>query len=341
MKVYFSVIFLVTLLAALLGWRAATGLDKGGHGHIASPSLPSQSEGAGHENPKTKSITAKSSPHVPPKGSAQPKGRNGHGNTPVGTLLATFELTGDIQYLRTIAANKQEDPAYLTVLALASKTPDAEAINQIEHAETDNALPNLLRAGMYASAKNWKALKEQLELAATKSTISTHTQERRAGMLDLLIENPNMLVDKAVMPATEQSFFQQIGAVTQALSEQRTLFGDASSTATAGLNLALLLRSMGSGEHDHLSMTFANSLETSLLANVNPADEYGETGLTVAQRLEQLKADAAESQRLTRLYEKAVSPTVDVLTRKRFFARMRADGEVSALEWLGQNLGSH
>ena len=340
MKAYITVVCLVASLAALLGWRAARNPEGGDQSHFAPPNLRLQSKGVGLENVKSKPIKAKLGAQVQASGFTQLQGLEGHEKWPLGRLLAGFELTGDMQYLRAAAANHQKDPTYLTLVALAATAPNAEALKRLEAAEPDNALPNLLRAGMYATTKNWKALKEELELAATKSTISTHTQERRAAMLDLLIESPNMPVERAVMPKTEQFFFQQLGAITQALNEQKALFGDTSATASAGIGLALGLRSMESGEHDLLSANYANYVEATLLSNVDPSAEYGETGLSVSQRIAQLKAEADEAQRLTQLYDRAANAGLDDLTRRRFYARMRADGEVAALEWLGRTLGT-
>jgi len=52
--------------------------------------------------------------------------------------------------------------------------------------------------------------------------------------------------------------------------------------------------------------------------------------------MDQISKAAAEKKKWSALLPSVFQPTTDVTTRVRFFARVRADGEMAALSWLNQ-----
>jgi len=79
---------------------------------------------------------------------------------PLTGLLAEFELSSDLRFLEAARAKHGNDPRFLMAAALASQSPDSAGLKTLEKTQPDNALPNILRAWMYAQKNNFKGLKE-------------------------------------------------------------------------------------------------------------------------------------------------------------------------------------
>jgi hypothetical protein len=249
-----------------------------------------------------------------------------------------FDLTGDRRYFDAAKKHHGNDPSFLVVDALASKAPDASALAALEAAQPDNSLPHILRAGMHASGKNWKGMNEELERALSKEDLSMNARERKASVLDLLMADPNLPTENALTPHVDASFYGKLESIERALHAYPDLFGGSTKAATMGVGLATRLRSMGAGGDDYQSRLCANGIELDVLRNVDQDVPYGDTGMTVLQRILQLNAEAPETGRLGELFNKMYQPTMDPITRKQFLARVRADGEIAALNWFEMKL---
>lgn len=249
----------------------------------------------------------------------------------VEALMALYDLTGDLRYLRDAQRKYGNDPRFLIVEALASENPNAETLGRLELADPDNALPNILRAGVYAKQKNWAEVVEQLEMAASKNVLTLDGRERKAAILDLLIADPTLPIGESIRPKTDQNFYNLIEAISDQLATNPGAFGGPKAAASLGISLAQRMRTMG-GEHDFWNGMFANTMEFGVLLSLEGHDAFDESGMTVEQRVDQLNSLGPENRKLASAY--STLQTADLNTRRQFFARMRADGEVAALQWL-------
>lgn len=212
---------------------------------------------------------------------------------PLANLLAEFEISGDSRFLDAAGKRFGDDPQFLMVAALASRSPNSPFLARLEAAQPKNALPNLLRAGMYAATKDWKEMAEQLQSANSKEALSLNSRERKAAMLDLLIADPNRSTQNGWVPATDRNFFGQSEAITRALDQNPNAFGGIEKAASEGLGLALKLRSMG--DYDYWRGLYANGTELLLLRHVDGEVLYGDTGMTVSKRIEELNKAGSSS----------------------------------------------
>lgn len=249
-------------------------------------------------------------------------------------LLAEYELTGDLRFLEAARRKYGNDPRFLMVAALASKSPHSADLARLEASQPDNALPNILRAGMYAQKNNWKGLKEQLEQAAGKQSLSAGSPERKAALLDLLIASPNRAAYEAVSTKLDENFFSQIESIERGLNRNPSLFGDPAESASVGIGLAVKMRNMGGS--DFAAWLASDNIELGLLGQVNNYDPscLYDTNTTVRQRMDQINAAAADKTKWSAILASVFQPATDASTRVRFFARVRADGEMAALQWL-------
>lgn len=327
-------VLLMVVLAALAGWLAGTG------GHSSRQESPGGPTVRGATSPGSQAPPSfiSNTRHTPdPAESAADRAYAARlAQLPLSALLAEYELGGDDRALQAAQAKFGGEVSVMTVAALASGSPDAPALKNLEMADPGNALPNLLRAGMYASKKDWIRMKEQLEAGASKQELSIRTRERKAAILDAVIANPDLPCTQVLGSRLDAALFQNIGAITSALHESGSRLGQPEDVASLGVGIALQLRQMGLGGSDYCAGILANRLEIDLLSRVGPEVEYGETGRTVGEQITLLKNEASEARRFETLYARVVDPRTSVLTRRQFFARVRADGELSALAWFEQ-----
>lgn len=254
---------------------------------------------------------------------------------PLSHLLAEFELTGDLRFLEAARLKHGKDPRFLMVAALSSESPDSKDLATLEAAQPDNALPNVLRAGMYARTNNWTKFKEELAQAISKQSLTSSDLERKAAVLDILIADPSRVNHEAVKSKLDEKFFSQVKSIERALQRNTALYGGSAETASIGIGLAMKLRHMG--ENDFSAGLLSDDIELGLLKRVTQTDPdslYGDSGLTVRQRIAQINADAVNKKKLSALLASVFQPATDATTRMRFVARVRADGEMSALSWL-------
>lgn len=253
---------------------------------------------------------------------------------PLESVLAEYDLTGDPRFLESARLRYSGDARYLMVAALVSKASDMEALDRLEAADPDNALPQILRAGRYAAKKDWNAMIEQLKLAESKPVLSLNGKERKAAILDLFIAEPSRATNDALMQKADKSYYVTVETISAALSKNKDLFGGAENAATISINLANRLRTMA--DYDFSNRLYANALELEMLAGLDKALLYDDSGKTIEQRILEVNAAGKESMKLGAFYSSIYKPATDLTTKKQFFARVRADGEMAALQWLAE-----
>lgn len=255
---------------------------------------------------------------------------------PLDELLAEFEMGGDMRFLNAAKKRFGGDPLYLMTAALASKSPDSEALAALEAAQPDNALPNILRAGIYSGKKNWQEVIKQLQIAAGKKELKLNSRERMEAKLDLFIADPSRATPETLNLKGDLNFFNQMLALGEVVARSPEVLGGTTEAAEVGIDMALRLREMG--EHDFTSGIVASSIETTVLMNLDPNASFGDTGMTVGQRLDQLRNDGKVLTNYLAIRREVFNPDTSPSSRAQYFARARADGELTALNWFGEVL---
>ena len=253
---------------------------------------------------------------------------------PLSRLIAEYELTGDSRYLEIAKHRSENDPSYLICAALGAKRPDADALKKLEQAQPDNALPNLLRAGMYADKKDYPAMLDELRLGLQKPGLSLESRSRTEAILDTFLADVSRATQSTTNSRLDQVLFDRMLPVTTALDKNWESLGS-SEVASMELDLAKRLLQMDGQRLSNYLL--ANSQEGLLLEKLDPKMAYDENGMTVDDRRREIGTVGAQNaQRLMLLSNSVFSPSTDAASLTQFFARARADGEIAALNWWGE-----
>jgi hypothetical protein len=252
-------------------------------------------------------------------------------------LLADFLLTGNLHSLDSARQLFPDHSLVILQCALTAQRPDSPDLARLEAAEPDNALANLLRAGLYAERGDLVRFKQELQTAMSKSKLGTSARQRQAEMLDSIIANGMRGLDPKVYTNFDSTVFDRLGGAYTAFFRNPKLFGDEFTSAEVGVGLAHKLRLM---DKSNLSYDMAASqLEVELLRRLNVNDEYGTDGQTIGQRLAQLRTDLQSQKQAAEKYvQPLMSAEGDPVMRLQFFARVRSDGEKAAINWLKKKM---
>jgi hypothetical protein len=322
--------------AGMFGWLASGGVSKNVNRAPASSSLsksgvsakagpPEQS--SSHTRPAARETSPILSTQVQPD----------HAPVTAQRLLADFLLTANTESLDTARRLFPDHPLVLLQCALTAQRPDSPDLARLEAAEPDNALANLLRAGLYAERGDLARFKQELQTAMSKSKLGTGARQRQAEMLDLVIAKGIRGLDPEVYTGFDSAVFDRLGGAYAAFFRNPKLFGDEFTSAEVGVGLAHKLRLM---DKSNLSYDMAASqLEIELLRRLNVNDEYGTDGQTIGQRLAQLRRDLQSQKQMAEKYvQPLMSAGGDPVMRLQFFARVRSDGEKAAINWLKKKM---
>ncbi|MDB6075541.1 MAG: hypothetical protein JWO89_3181, partial [Verrucomicrobiaceae bacterium] len=113
------------------------------------------------------------------------------------------------------------------------------------------------------------------------------------------------------------------------------MYGDDLATSSVAIALASKLRGMK--EFDFTHAYAGNHIEFEALKNLRADDEYGDTGITISQRRNDLMAELKDQELAINIYSRQIySKSADPVLKQQFLARMRSYGEQNALIWLIQ-----
>jgi hypothetical protein len=247
-------------------------------------------------------------------------------------LLTEFELTGDRNLLVQAQKWFPHDKRVIMATCLTATDPKSTWLLELENMQPDNTLPNLMKAGILAKKGDLKGFQEELVKASGKGSLDTMLRERQAELLD------RILVGKGILPrnlfgTTDMTFFQNLELIYKTFTSSTHRLGDVVDSASTAVMLGSVFRKMSD-----LGVSYAhygNMLELGMLQKIPSDVEYGESGMSAAQRANELKAMVGTSERTMSRYNELIhSPSADPVVRLQYYARLRSDGEVAALEWL-------
>lgn len=248
-------------------------------------------------------------------------------------MLAGFLLTGD----RTILEQAREQfPDHRLVLlqsALLADRPGSRDLALLEELDPENALPNLLRASLFAESGNLAQFREEMEVAMSKSKLDTGYRQRQALIMDHIIAENLRDLDPDVYLGLDNEVVNRFGHAAKAMANNPRLFGDEYESAGYAVALAEKLRAMGGGRQAY--NLAAGQLEIEVLSRLDPRDEYVVEGKSIGERIAELERQVpAIRERMDKYLAPLMSSDGDPLLRLKFFARVRSVGEAQALGWL-------
>ncbi|RBP36631.1 hypothetical protein DES53_11670 [Roseimicrobium gellanilyticum] len=254
-------------------------------------------------------------------------------------LLAEFALTQDEALLRKAQELYPGDPRVILVSCLEAKTPDSHYLTLLETLEPENPLPNLMRAGMYASAKELDQFADELEQLVEKEPIFNDVQERRMDMLDALESQGGVEITGDQVAHFDTNYLVKLNASIDFLMKTRDLYGDNESrTDEVASKFAKLLR--GSREFDLLYQSRAGLIEYTILHRQGTRAGAEAQSVERKAQMEQIMAEV--SRRLdagSKLSPLVFDPKSDPGLRREFFVRLSQEGESAAVEWLLKGRG--
>lgn len=253
------------------------------------------------------------------------------------SLLADYLMTGDKAGLDRASQLFPGNRLIMLQRALVADRPDSIDLERLEAKDPNNALPNLLRACLYAEHGDLTRFKEELEVVMNKDKLVTGHRERQAAILDAIIAKDVSDLDPDIYTGFDEGVFDHFGNAATALLRNPDLFGDDYDTAGYSVALARKLRSMvGSSLIYDVA---AGQMEIDILRRLNPNDEIGAEGQTIGQRLTELeKRVQSGSHTVEKYIQPLMSSDGDPVLRLQFFARVRSDGERRAVDWLANQM---
>ena len=248
-------------------------------------------------------------------------------------LLTQFLVSRDSRLLKAAQERFPEDPKVILQSCLEATDPNSPFLVKLEKLDPQNALPNLIRASLLAKTNEISDFSDQVNAALSKSSLKTNARERLADVMNYVLANPNGPNALEMLDGFDSNYLLSIRTVALEYIENWPKFGDDLTTAAKGLALASLFRkaSTTSLSYDVVS----ENLELALLRKLPPNTEYGDTGITVEQRMKDVKNTAIYHMDLSQKYVKPLFASgADPALQLQFFTRIRADGEKAAVNWL-------
>lgn len=260
--------------------------------------------------------------------------------TDVSWLLTEFEISGDSKFLAKAQLLFPDSIDVVILSALYAKSPDDKWLEKLEQLQPNNALPNLIRASLYAELSDKVRFAEEMEIGMSKSEFDTRYKPRLARIVDELLDSgrfPDSVFADGSLGNLDKPFIVRQGHILKMLVDNEDLFGGVDKTTLVSLEWAKRLQSMPVLNLTYLY--FGGYLESRILERYQTDDLYGDEGKTVGDRREELIALANTVDRKLSKYDELIlanksTGSSDQILRRQFFSRVSADGEMAAVNWL-------
>ena len=255
-------------------------------------------------------------------------------------LLAASRLLKDLKYAREAAVLEPRNPLVQLELALRGETPEEKgaALAAFRQAAPDNSLGDYLAAHQAFQSGDASAAGAALLQGLDNPVFADYSQQLADGseqaylsagydtqvaavaaMYSLAIERAQPLMDVAdKLKGLQDEFIRTPD------------FDAAEPTVIIGLTLGQRMQEQGPYLIDQV---MGISIERKFLQQLDPLTAAGPGGQTAAERLETLDANLLEIKTLTSDVGGAIL-TMDDAMRSQYLAKVKAEGELSALRWL-------
>ena len=255
-------------------------------------------------------------------------------------LLAASRLLKDLKYAREAAILEPQNPLAQFEIALRGETPEEKgaALAAFRQAAPDNSLGDYLAAHQAFQSGDASAAGAALLQGLDNPVFADYSRQLADGseqaylsagydtqvasvaaMYSLSIERAQPLMDVAdKLKGLQDEFIRTAD------------FDAAEPTVIIGLTLGQRMQEQGPYLIDQV---MGISIERKFLQQLDPLTAAGPGGQTAAERLETLDANLLEIKTLTSDVGGAIL-TMDDAMRSQYLAKVKAEGELSALRWL-------
>lgn len=255
-------------------------------------------------------------------------------------LLAASRLLKDLKYAREAAVLEPQNPLAQLELALRGETPEEKgaALAAFRQAAPDNSLGDYLAAHQAFQSGDASAAGAALLQGLDNPVFADYSQQLADGseqaylsagydtqvaavaaMYSLAVERAQPLMDVAdKLKGLQDEFIRTAD------------FDAAEPTVIIGLTLGQRMQEQGPYLIDQV---MGISIERKFLQQLDPLTAAGPGGQTAAERLETLDANLLEIKTLTSDVGGSILMMDDAM-RSQYLAKVKAEGELSALRWL-------
>lgn len=261
------------------------------------------------------------------------------GRTPQNLLVAS-RLLKDLKYAREAALLEPQNPLAQLELALRGETPEEKgaALAAFRKIAPDNSLGDYLAAHQAFQSGDAGAAGAALLQSLDSTVFADYSQQIVDGSEQAYLHagyEPQAASVAAMFSLTLERSQVLMGAADKLKGLQdefiRTAdFDAAEPTITIGLTMGQRLQAQGPYLIDQL---VGISIERKFLQQLDPQTAAGPGGQTAAARLEALDANLLEIRTLSGGFAQSMA-TMDDATRGQYLAKMKSEGELSALRWL-------
>jgi hypothetical protein len=262
-----------------------------------------------------------------------------HGRDAV-SLIVAARLSGDLGYLQEAALLNPGDPLVQLEVALspaASPEERSAALATFRAVDPDNALGDYLGAHLSFEQGDYAAAASGLLASLDHGTLADHSEQILAGTEAAYLSSGQdaMTAQLAAMASLTRPTLAPLREVSKQLDGLKDEFiraedyDAAHPTVLVGLDLGQKIQSQAPYLIDQL---VGMSIERSFLEQLDPLTAVG-GGQTAGERLVDLEVKKTDIQSTTSAFGEA-AVKMDAATSKEYFARMRRDGELSAMKWV-------
>jgi hypothetical protein len=312
--------------------------------HLPAPHLPAASASASplpEDSPSTNHLLSLATNAPPKLTNEQIEAFLKANHRNAASLLAMARLTGDKSFLKEAMEKYPNDPRVAFDAVRMSDTPEERRqwLEKFKQNAPDNALAGYLSALDYFRSGQTDQAVQELMAASGKSRFQDYSWDyiqdaeeawRSAGYTEA--ETRMLAAWQLKVPHLRELRYldQSIGDLANAY---RQAGDDTSAQAALAYSWQLGERLAEFSNDPLISQLVGLTIQRNALGALDPNSLYGTTGQTVAELLQQLQQQRAAVKVLTDEtvpFHQTMSPQ-DWIT---YMDRMRAFGELSAMEWL-------
>ena len=257
------------------------------------------------------------------------------------SLLAAFQVSHDLAYLREAATNSPSNPAVQFAVIANNLFPEEQRkwIDAFKASSPDNALAWYFSAAEYFKSKQPDQAIQELSQGTRRQFYDGYPVQSGQAVEEMYTSAGwPALAAKAGAPGTASSLGPYVNALkalandTLQAQQQYAGQGDASSAnslAALGMQLGDQLRRT-SGFIDQL---VGIAIEKKILAQLDPAASYDFLGRPVSQVLTELDQQRQNTRQALQIRDQ-IRPTLNENELNNYWDREKLYGEMYAIQWL-------
>lgn len=255
-------------------------------------------------------------------------------------LLAASRLLKDLKYAREAAILEPQNPLAQLELALRGETPEEKgaALAAFRQAAPDNSIGDYLAAHQAFQSGDAGAAGSALLQSLDNPLFADYSQQIVEGSEQAYL-NAGYETQAASLSAMFSLATERVQPLMNVADNLKTLqdefirtadFDAAEPTVAIGLTLGQRLQEQAPYIINQL---FGIAIERKFLQQLDPLTEAGPGGQTAGDRLEALQANSREIGLLASAFPEKFD-SADQAKQVQYFAKMKAEGELSAMRWL-------